>query len=39
MKKLFTVLRSAGVPTDTPNPTWKIPLADVYKHEPVGEFL
>lgn len=39
LNRIFSALRAAGVPTSTPNPTWKMPLADVYKHEPVGEFL
>lgn len=39
LRRIFTALRAAGVPTDVPHPSWKLPLAQVYKEEPVGEFL
>ena len=39
LNRIFNALRTAGISTDNPDPNWKMPLAEVYKHEPVGEFL
>lgn len=39
LSRIFRVLRAAGVPVDNLDPNWKMPLAQVYKEEPVGEFL
>lgn len=39
LDRIFCALRAAGVPMDNIDPNWGMPLAQVYKEEPVGEFL
>ena len=39
LSRIFRLLIDAGVPTDNNDPNWGMPLAQVYKDEPVGEFL
>ena len=39
LSRIFRLLHNSGVPADNIDPNWGMPLAQVYKEEPVGEFL
>ena len=39
LSRIFRLLIDSGVPADNIDPNWGMPLAPVYKDEPVGEFL